>query len=58
MTEVTSFNTRTGDVILLKADVTATGVTYSDLDADQSGAAAAAEAAGLAAFQTINGGTP
>jgi hypothetical protein len=40
---VTGFNTRTGAVTLAKADVTGTGLTYSDVGADASGAAAAAQ---------------
>jgi hypothetical protein len=40
---VTSFDTRTGAVTLTKADVTGTGLTYSDVSADQSGAAATAQ---------------
>lgn len=37
---VTSFNTRSGAVTLTKADVTGTGLTYTDVGADQSGIAA------------------
>lgn len=40
---VSSFNTRTGPVTLLKADVTATGLAASDVGADASGAAATAQ---------------
>lgn len=40
---IPSFNTRTGAITLLKADVTGTGLTYSDVDADVSGAAATAQ---------------
>lgn len=46
-TGVTSFNTRTGTVTLSKADVTGTGLTYSDVGADASGAASTAQAASL-----------
>lgn len=46
-TGVTSFNTRTGPVTLTKADVTGTGLAYSDVGADASGAAATAQAASL-----------
>ena len=42
---VTSFNTRTGAVTLSKADVTGTGLTYTDVGADASGAASAAQTA-------------
>lgn len=44
---VTTFNTRSGAVTLTKADVTGTGLTYSDVGADASGAAASK----LASFQ-------
>lgn len=44
---VTSFNTRTGPVTLSKADVTGTGLTYTDVGADASGAASTAQAASL-----------
>ena len=40
-TGVTAFNSRTGSVTFSKSDVTGTGLTYSDVNADQSGAAAA-----------------
>ena len=40
---VTSFNTRVGAVVLTKADVTGTGLTYSDVGADPTGAALAAQ---------------
>lgn len=36
---VSSFNTRTGAVTLTKADVTGTGLTYTDVGADAAGAA-------------------
>ena len=39
-TYVSTFNTRSGSVTLSKADVTGTGLTYSDVGADASGAAA------------------
>lgn len=42
---IVSFNTRTGVITLTKADVTATGLTYSDVGADASGAAASAQSA-------------
>ena len=42
---VTSFNTRTGDVSLTKSDITNTGLAYTDVGADASGAATAAQAA-------------
>jgi hypothetical protein len=42
-TGVTSFNTRTGDVSLTKADVTGTGLTYTDVGADAAGAASTAQ---------------
>ena len=40
---VTSFNTRVGAVVLTKADVTGTGLAYSDVGADPAGAALAAQ---------------
>lgn len=46
--EVLSFNTRTGPVTLTKGDVTGTGLTYSDVGADASGASAAAQSAATA----------
>ena len=42
---VTTFNTRSGAVTLSKADVTGTGLTYSDVGADASGAATTAQSA-------------
>lgn len=51
---VTSFNTRTGAVTLSKSDVTGTGLTYSDVGADASGAASAAQAAAIAASQPVD----
>jgi hypothetical protein len=51
---VTSFNTRTGAVTLSKADVTGTGLAYSDVGADVSGAAAAAQSAAIAASQPVD----
>ena len=42
---VSSFNTRTGVVTLTKADVTGTGLTYTDVGADASGAASTAQTA-------------
>jgi hypothetical protein len=62
---VASFNTRTGAVTLEKSDVTGTGLTYSDVGADASGAAAAAQSAAEAAsvptsdlpISIANGGT-
>jgi len=44
-TYVSTFNTRSGAVTLTKADVTGTGLTYSDVGADASGAASAAQTA-------------
>ena len=44
-TFVSTFNTRSGAVTLTKADVTGTGLTYTDVGADASGAAASAQAA-------------
>lgn len=40
---VSSFNTRTGDIALSKADVTGTGLAPADVGADASGAAAAVQ---------------
>ena len=37
---VSSFNSRSGNITLIKSDVTGTGLTYSDVGADQAGAAA------------------
>jgi hypothetical protein len=47
--EVLSFNTRTGAVTLMKADVTGTGLAAADVGADASGAAAAEQTRALAA---------
>ena len=44
---VTAFNTRSGAVTLSKADVTGTGLTYSDVGADASGAATTVQNASL-----------
>ena len=54
---VSSFNTRTGAVTLTKADVTGTGLTYSDVGADASGAAAAAQSAAEAASDPVGSAT-
>ena len=52
--EVLSFNTRTGSVTLSKTDVTGTGVTYSDVGADQAGAASSAQSAAISAAEAAS----